>query len=274
MAELVKTYTAINQMALQDRKLTGVVRLYYLLRHLHPVGWIKEKKEVYRISLEYMGIHKQRTDQIISQGEGVYWDWKGPSLCFRSIKRVIDNAEVEVLLPIHLFETHGKFRSGLYKTLDTKPDGSTRKISRHKKSELLGISKTTQIKYEKLTGIKTKPTFTYSKINEHTYSHLILRDGEILSQRGQWLYDIDRDGEVELVSQSVNEYSTDLIARKAPKRFRKSLYRDGKQNCKRLFYDNQKACIKSVSRDRSTAFMLTRHRFGNSKASVYEQVSF
>lgn len=282
----IKTYSNLNTWAFISEN-TNPLRLYYILRTFNSSGWIR-KDNIYKLASEYLFVNPPQVEKIVKQGLNTFWTWKGSVLVLRSVGKIIDNAGVEVLIPDQVFCSLLASRAFFYasffaadswRVVDTRGDeikpAGYKTISREKLSEIFKITKTTQIRYEKIAKIHKKIQYTYSKVNEKTAEKLHFRDNGVYRQRGQYMEDIDRDGEKELVSQTANGYHTNLDARPAPRRFRKSLDNGIGQNYERVFFDRQDAGIRVVSRERRDAFVLSNHKkIGNTKARVFEYVCY
>jgi hypothetical protein len=203
--------------AILKNKQGSLARVWYLL-HANDSGqgWIFTDKFISLIS-SGLKVTTKHAKGLLTRGLGVWWTQKDDHrVNINSIIRMCNYFDVKpgfsVMIPNRVFKTLFSFHAYLYsswfardtwKTVNNelKPTGG-KTISIKAQMKLFGVCKTTLLKWQKATGMVRKTQYAYvkefnknSEIPEHVINGFVS------------YYDIDGDGEKEIVWQIPNRLS-------------------------------------------------------------------
>lgn len=203
----IPIYTGIAQAAKKQGYISAY-RAWLAMKSIDPGhGWILYKEAV-KILCDILNIKKPRARQLLRQFDDQWWKIQRDRVWLKGKTKLVDFLDIDldgekVLIDIENLHTLSKFNAALFGSFYAK---NPKTISRARLKQIWGVSKTTQIRYEKKAQITKRPTFSYTECDSKNVHRIELRENKY----GQWWEDINGDGIKELVRQRPNQYHSDI----------------------------------------------------------------
>ena len=305
LPDWVKLYPDIGLGMLRE-ELTAPGRLWLILRYLDRegrggvrIGIITSQLTQKSSTLRLCG--KRQLRNLLQDGEGVYWHRDKEHVWLRSAARVAFALGVDrltgqpVALPTAaLLDGIGTFRAHLYaafhsgRAKETQHGDPAMPIARETLEHLSGVGRSSQRNYEDRVGIGVQPNFVVGELStKEAMEKQAWAKGQALFQLKDYRGQQGRKGKTYLAWQLPNSYSGQH--RHRPRGRQKRINRKLKDlvmkgmpgnvggpsethQPEKIYYPNGKLAAKAYGRDAGRELFWKRHRTGNGRFSVWQQL--
>ena len=272
-----------------DREGSGVLRIDILTQHL------TKKSSPMRLC------GKRQLRNLLQDGEGVYWTRDKEHIWLRSAAKVAYTLGVErltgrpVALPVAaLLDGIGTFRAHLYtafhsgRTKDTPYGEQAMPIARETMAELSGVGRSSQRAYEERVGIEVQANFAVGDLStKENQENRAWVQGQALFELKDYRGQQGKKGKTYLAWQLPNTYLGQH--RHRPRGRQKRINRELKDlvmkgmpgnvggtietyKPEKVYYPNGKLAAKAYGRDPERELYWKRHRTGNGRFEVWQQL--
>ncbi|MCC6606787.1 MAG: hypothetical protein IT327_26515 [Anaerolineae bacterium] len=301
----VKLYPDIG-LGMLRQELAAPGRLWLMLRYLD-----REGQGLLRVvNLETQLTHKtsslrlcgrRQLRNLLQAGDGVFWTRDKTGVWLRSAARVAAALQVEqltgrpVALPVAaLLEGVGAFRAHLYAAFHSgrvkeTPDGRRdMPIARETMVQLSGVGRSSQRVYEDRVGIAVQANFAVGEVTtKEKWEKRAWQQGRALFELKDYLGQQGKKGKTYLAWQLPNSYRGQHRPRPRGRQKRinrklKDLVMKGMpgndegtnktQKPEKVYFPNGKLAAKAYGRDPERDLYWKRHRSGNGRFSVWQQL--
>jgi hypothetical protein len=304
-ADWVKHYPDIG-LGMLRQELAAPGRLWLMLRYLDREGRgflridnLKAQLTNKTSSLRLCGRRQLRN--LLRDGAGVFWTRDKTGIWLRSAARVAADLQVEqltgrpVALPVAaILEGVGTFRAHLYAAfhsgrLKETPDGRrVMPIARDTMVQLSGVGRSSQRVYEDKVGIAVQANFAVGEVStKEKWEKRAWQQGRALFELKDYLGQQGKKGKTYLAWQLPNSYTGQH--RHQPRGRQKRINRELKdlvmqgmpgngegtsetQKPEKVYFPNGKLAAKAYGRHPERDLYWKRHRSGNGRFSVWQQL--